>query len=91
VNNRCHRLDWVFASPAQLGRLPDLISTLGGLVIGKENRETNPAETPGQTYCMKLKYVCNLLIITEILVEATGVEPVSIRHPKDLAEHGRQR
>jgi hypothetical protein len=62
-----------------------------GLVIGKENRETNPAETPRQTYCMKLKYVCNLLIINEILVEATGVEPVSIRHPKDLAEHGRQR
>jgi hypothetical protein len=46
-----------------------------GLEIDKENGETNPAETPPrQTYCTKLKYVCKLLIINEILVEATGVE-----------------
>ena len=49
-----------------------------GLVIGKENRETNPAETPPrQTYCTKLKYVCKLLIINEMVVEAAGVEPVT--------------
>jgi len=46
-----------------------------GGVIGKENRERNPAETPPlQTYCTKLKYTCNLLVINEILVEAAGVE-----------------
>ena len=46
-----------------------------GLVIGKENRETNPAETPPrQTYCTRLKYVCKLLIINEMVVEAAGVE-----------------
>ena len=48
------------------------------LVIGKENLERSPAETPPrQTYCTKLKYACKLLIISEILVEAAGVEPAS--------------
>ena len=49
-------------------------------VIGeKKNREKNLAEKPplAEHYCTKLKYVRKQLIIKELLVEATGVEPAS--------------
>jgi hypothetical protein len=55
-----------------------------GGVIGKENRERNPAETPPrQTCCTKLRYVCKCLI-NEILVEATGVELFWVLTPRNL-------
>ena len=37
-------------------------------------RQIRTETPPHQTYCTKLKYVCNLFITNEILVEAAGVE-----------------
>ena len=50
------------------------------LVGEKENplREGRGGTAPAERYCMKLKVVCNLLIINEIVVEATGVELFSV-------------
>jgi hypothetical protein len=60
-------------------------------VIGeKENRERSPAEKPPRqnTILLKLKYVSKLLIINELLVEAAGVELISVLTTRKLLIQG---
>ena len=58
-----------------------------GAVIGeKENRETIPAENPPpyNNYCMKLRFAYKRLIMNQIMVEAAGVELISVLRTRKL-------
>jgi hypothetical protein len=64
--------------------LPGIIGRAIWFVIGEKERRPAESPPPQNTYCTKLKCVYKLLIINEILVEATGVELITMLTTRKL-------